>query len=210
MLTPVAPLLARSAIALAITAHSATAFAQPSPRTSTFSGSFEHRPLTLEIHGSAGLSGMPHSGWDRLCTSPCSTTLPVGTYKMALLGDGERIEVDDPVTVAGPSELRGTIKSNATLRGFGVALILIGPALGVLTIAQTGSHGEQSSSGESGSQEGAVMGGLFIGGGLVGGFALVSLSDKATITLSPVVPASSTGAALERAPGATLGLGYAF
>lgn len=72
------------------------------------------------------------ASYDRLCTAPCDTELPVGNHVLALsLDHSPPVETLEPVIIQGPSELRGSYESRAGLRIAGLLTLLGGGGAGL-------------------------------------------------------------------------------
>jgi hypothetical protein len=97
-------------------------------------GRSEITGVTMGRHGAAPVYATAFN-YETLCTAPCTTALPAGSYQLGLTqGDGHVIESEQPVAITGPGTLSGTYTSRA---GGRLALTLSGLALalggGVLT-----------------------------------------------------------------------------
>jgi hypothetical protein len=97
-------------------------------------GRSEISGVTLGRHG-AGPVYATAFNYDTLCTAPCTTSLPVGSYQLGLTqGDGHVVESGQPVAITGPGTLSGTYTSRAGTR---LALSLSGLAIAVAGFAVT-------------------------------------------------------------------------
>lgn len=126
-------------------------------------------------------------GYEPLCTAPCDTSLPVGTYRFALaFPDGSPVEAEGELSLnAGPSSLHGRLESHATLRGLGWAALIAGVAGGVALTAlafKTEPCPAYPSCREA--HVDSTLTALGVGSALLGGgvaIVLVRIKDEATI-----------------------------
>ena len=127
-------------------------------------------------------------------------------------GDDERIELDEPLTLVEPSRLRGVYESQGSARALGYVLIVASPVLGLLTLATSGREAAYSTSSRGDDSDDKVAAGVCIGGGILGGMLMTLISDRASITVTPMAPDPSARAssAFDRIAPARVGLAYSF
>jgi hypothetical protein len=123
------------------------------------------------------------AGYQEVCTSSCTISLPAGTYNLSLTLDGKQMPGSVPVPIpAGASNLEATFESRSATRAAGWALMVASPvvAYAILMGFKT-AHGGQAARG------GEVVLGLGVGvGTLVTGAVLATRRDRATFVISPV------------------------
>lgn len=167
----------------------------------------EGRPLALYkeratsiLAGSYGMSyrlGGALRTYDYLCTTPCRTYLPPGTYPLAVARDGRLPIPADPVSIAGPGVLHASYTSRTAWRVAGGALMLGSIVLGtylMTTAYQTDSScGSPPCDSKYGLNMGPFVGGLAVVGlGTLGGTLLVfTVRDGAGLTLTPTAASNS-------------------
>jgi hypothetical protein len=167
------------------------------------------RPLALYKERAtsilAGSFGMSHRlggalrTYDFLCTTPCRTHLPPGTYPLAVARDGRLPIPADPVSIAGPGVLHASYTSRTAWRVAGGALMLGSIVLG--TYLMTTAYQTDSSCASPpcdrnyGLNMGPFVGGLAVVGlGTLGGTLLVfTVRDGAGLTLTPSATSSAPG-----------------
>ncbi len=149
-----------------------------------------------------GIVGFHHGWWferglvpamSPLCTSPCTTALPTGTYTLALGKDGgPPVPSETPVTLAGPSNVQGHYIDRSGARAAGAAIGIGGSLMGiVLSIAAVHSVGVCDAFGYCDTREvvdGPLMAagiGTILGSVIVGA-ALGSQHDEAHFTVEPL------------------------
>jgi hypothetical protein len=149
-----------------------------------------------------GIVGFHHGWWferglapamSPLCTSPCTTALPAGTYTLALGKDGgPPVPSVAPVTIAGPSNVQGHYIDRSGTRAAGAAIGIGGSLTGIiLSIAAV--HGETvcDALGYCGTREvvdaplmaagiGTILGSVIVGA------ALGSQHDETHFTVEPL------------------------
>lgn len=169
-----------------------------------------------------GVVGWRHGWWverrlapamSPMCTSPCTTALPAGTYNLALAKDGgPPVPSDTPVTISGPSTVQGHYVDRSGTRAAGAA-IGIGGSLAGLVLSIASVHGQSvcDAVGDCGTREvidapmmaagiGTILGSVIIGG------ILGSQRDEAHFTLAPLTltrverPATTASQAAQSAP----------
>jgi hypothetical protein len=122
------------------------------------------------------------AGYEEVCTSSCTISVPAGTYNLSLTLDG-KMPGSVPVPIpAGASNLEATFESRSGTRAGGWALMVASPvvAYAILMGFKT-AHGGQAARG------GEVVLGIGVGvGTLVTGAVLATRRDRATFVISPV------------------------
>jgi hypothetical protein len=130
-------------------------------------------------------------GYTRLCTAPCSVTLPSGSYAFAVAkGTGAPIEDEDLVSVPGASTVEGRFHSYRGMRIAGV-VITVGSVIGGAYLMYRGvADGPETCDGAGFCQREFDGGkfwpglGLLVGGTIIGG-VLSSKSDEASVRVVP-------------------------
>lgn len=142
-----------------------------------------------------GRGGVAHAtGYARLCTTPCSVSLPAGTETLAVSADGDTPVSAGPVTFpAGESTLNATYEDNSAIRIGGYALMAVSLVAGGVLIFTASKDGECDSYGycptTMDSTQLIVGTTIGIGGSLVGlGLAMVSDSASVQRTASALPP----------------------
>lgn len=147
-------------------------------------------------------------GFDRVCTAPCTATLPAGTYELALSGPGRDRPTTSTTQVtlpAGESRIEGWFESNASTRGWGWAIFGTGIAGGFALmvaavdeqcVASQTAAGEYSSDCRLTLDTPMTVGGLgaWIIGMVVGG-SMILETDEAFVTVVPTGPSPKSGTA---------------
>jgi hypothetical protein len=130
--------------------------------------------------------------YEPLCVAPCETTLPAGTYRMALSipGVAAPAQVGDAVAVPGPATLRATYRSNAGHRITGWTLLGVGVAIGVRSLAWGLAQKEVDCGDNHQCGTGPNMGSVVVGiasivVGLAVGLPLALKADQVQIEVEP-------------------------
>jgi len=158
-----------------------------------FEGEHADKPLTLHIQkGWRDDKGASVPNWRPVCSSPCNSALPAGTYRFGLSVQGkEPTGTDTQISLTYPSVVRGSYVSNANVRMIGYGLIVGGPLLGGFLWLP---HATQDVGPSDGAQdERRVTKYAAIGiatAGLIGGMVMTVIPDRALIR---IVPMSRTG-----------------
>jgi hypothetical protein len=167
-------------------------------------------PLTLYAEDAwVTHNGNSATGYARICTSPCTFTMPAGTQTFALSrAGGDPTPLDAPVAVQGPSALNAEWRSRQGLRTAGILLLAIGAPAGTLMavggdlIACGGTNNRATCTWTQGDAlaQGLVIGGVVVAvASVVAGVLLVTRHDKPAITITPLEP-------VPPAPGAAPGM----
>lgn len=139
-------------------------------------------------------SGFPRTmsfkGYAPLCTTPCESGLPAGTYQLALAYPESRpVEVDGEISLhAGQNGLHGHLESHVALRAAGWASLVAGLAGGIALTAvafKTEPCSAYPSCRETHVDSTLValgLGSVLVGGGVA--IALVRIKDEARLELS--------------------------
>jgi hypothetical protein len=178
--------------------------------------------FTFGRHGGPMVFGAQARSYTQICTAPCSATLPTGTHRLALSqGNGPAVEVEEPVTLSGPSSLEGTYVSYKGTRIAGW-LVFAGSLVAgtALMLSARSTENKQSCYGtycstmpetSVDSTQLALGGGVMVVGSLVG-VILALKRDEASIQTSSQAAAASGRPIARRGAPKELGgdLRYAF
>ncbi|MBI5532280.1 MAG: hypothetical protein HY898_06180 [Deltaproteobacteria bacterium] len=167
--------------------------------------------------------------YKRICTAPCETTLPPGSYIMALSKgtSTDPAPVEEPVVVNGPTSLQGTHTSYKALR-VASAVVGIGSAIGGVILIGFGLMKSKDTCDAAGCKteadpdwnKVAVGAGVIIVGAIAS--AIMNKSDTATVRVVPFLTPESirpvgqthgpafTDTLSTRAPAILPGLGLAY
>ena len=157
-----------------------------------------------------GLGKAP-AGYTYICIAPCDARLLPGRARMALAPMGYHpIEVKEPVFVSASTTLRGTYRSRATMRAFGITIMIFGAIVGGIVAAVGGSVVPQ----DAGTGWGLIIGGASAGlGAAVSGMVMFLQKDQASIEIMPLAVSrigTRPGFANERAADLPAGEGVGF
>jgi hypothetical protein len=147
-----------------------------------------HREESSAVAYSRG--GVAHAtGYARLCTSPCSVSLPAGTENFALSMEGKSPVSADQVTFpAGESRLVASYTDNGGIRTAGYVVMIGAVVVGAVVIG-TSFHGSDCDqygycATPLDTTQFLVGGAVMLGGGILG-LVLTQFSDSATVRLNP-------------------------
>jgi hypothetical protein len=176
---------------------------------STISVTFESsEATTLYAQDSwATTGGVTAHGYARICTSPCSLTMPVGTQHFALSrGNDSPRPVQDPVTVEQSSTLHAAWQSRSGSRLAGILLLAIGIPAGAVTAGAGFAVGYADSTCNQPGCYGTPRALTWLGAGValasaLGGAILVTRRDIPSIQVTPfAAPPAQGGATPAAAP----------
>jgi hypothetical protein len=154
-----------------------------------------YEPLTLQLKRP--------DGFTPICTAPCETTLPAGTYQLGLSQGGEKpLVAKDPIYLWGPSTIEGSVVSHKGQRiagwtvfgtglGIGGFMLIYGmtQSSSSCTVRPGSTPGSTSSTCDDGSGgDFQIVGGLLALVGVAVGVALALRSDEAAFNVVPAAP----------------------
>jgi len=166
--------------------------AQSSPQGGTADGTVrpfvtvQGKPATLQLSANvpggtyhlksatAVAGGVTASGYQVICTAPCTATIPAGTHQLAVSeGKGDPVEAAEMTQVPGDSKVVATYTSRTGLRILGWALAGAGVVGGLWIMNET-------------EDDGAILAAAgVIGVGFGAGILLARISDKVEISVTP-------------------------
>lgn len=186
-----------SLISAAVLTWTSASLAQE-PVKINFEGTHDDKPLTLHVHkGWRTDQGYSVPDWQTICTAPCNSALPAGSYRLAVSVPGkEPTGTDATVSLTYPSVVRGTYVSNANVRMVGYGLMVGGPLLGGFLWLPHATQDEGPSEGAQDERRITKYAALGIGiAGFLGGMVMTIIPDRALIR---IVPMSGNVASSER------------
>jgi hypothetical protein len=159
-----------------------------------------------------GHGGVAHAtGYERLCTSPCSISLPAGTESFALSIEGKSPVSAGTVTFpAGTSTLKGTYNRNTGIRIAGGVVIAASVIAGVALLASASKTGACDEYGYCHSElntTNLIAGSVILGAGVGLGIGLVFVPDSGKVQ---AIPNGQLPEPVARVKMPTLGLRTAF
>jgi len=149
-----------------------------------------------------GIGGMRSNSWfvgnmyglgeqyDRICTSPCEASLPVGTYKMAVrLPDNELVIAEELVDIKESSLVNGYYESNTDIRTVGWIVAGSSLAAGILLVVLGYLDREKPEDCRScDRRSNPVLTTTGVLGGFVGilvGTVMIGTTDEVTVQVTP-------------------------
>jgi len=157
-----------------------------------FAGRHNDKSLTLLIQDGWHVDkGWLEPKWKALCASPCSGSLPAGTYRAAVSVDGEApVETDERLELTQPSTLRGSYVSHSSIRTTGYVVMLGVPALSLLANFSGTESCDTSYCSDSDDHSSYVWLGIGVTG-FLGGLVMTLIDDASTVTVVPLTRGSS-------------------
>jgi hypothetical protein len=161
-------------------------------------------PSTLYAEGDWAVgtnTGLKAKGYSRLCTSPCSLSVPLGTQRFALArGPDAPRDVVASAPVQDPSTLHAEWHSAKGARVAGILILAVGVPVGALAASAGFAVGYNTDSCNTPGCYGTPRMLTWVGLGVaiasaVAGTVLVTRRDTATIELTPLQIAPAAGAA---------------
>jgi hypothetical protein len=184
---------------------------------------FHHQTSSVQVDASWGWNGVEGRGYDRLCTAPCSASIPPGSHRFALtrLSSPRVAESDDDIPVKNGDIVQGRYESRLGTRIAGYILMPASIVTGIALIGAgaLGSRKTECSAGGNCVETPDVKIGLMATGlaiipiGSLIGILLMRAKDSASfevirsVSLGPSPSLSGTSPALDRTSwprGATL------
>lgn len=157
----------------------------------TGSGTFEASSWSGGGAWGAGAISGSTTSYRVLCTAPCETTLPGGTYQLGLSqGDGKTIEAEAFVAIDGPTQLEGTYSSNGAIRATGW-IVGVGGVIGGFVMMGAGFPSGDPEDEDQG-DDGLMYGGMgLVLGSFIAAWIMIGVDDDAEIQAVPKYDAAA-------------------
>jgi hypothetical protein len=176
-----------------------TEFAIRGPRISVRFEAAE--PTTLYAEDDWAIAGRHTArGYVRLCTSPCTFSMPAGTQHFAMArGEDNPQPLADPLTVRESATLQASVQSRAGLRTAGVVILAAGGLAGIGMVVGALAMPTQESCDQSSfcattlsptARALVLAGGLIAAGSITAGIVLMTRHDLPAIEIAPWAPSN--------------------